>query len=117
MTKFPTWWFAIPVCFILCREISVSALREYMAEHQLRAVVKVGVLGKWKTALQMTSIAILIAASCAIHPLAPEVSFASALDVSSLHYVGLIGFYISSVLTLLSGYQYFEAAWNSKKEA
>lgn len=29
--QLPTWWFAIPVAIIMCREIGVSALREWMA--------------------------------------------------------------------------------------
>ena len=29
--QLPTWWFAIPVAVIMCREIGVSALREWMA--------------------------------------------------------------------------------------
>ena len=29
--QLPTWWFACPVALIMCREIGVSALREWMA--------------------------------------------------------------------------------------
>jgi CDP-diacylglycerol--glycerol-3-phosphate 3-phosphatidyltransferase len=59
----PLWWFTVPVVVIICREIGVSALREWMADRQLRAEVKVGQLGKWKTAFQMVALAFLLEAT------------------------------------------------------
>src|ERR1043166_5617570 len=49
-------WAAI---VILCREILVSGLREYLAE--LRVTVKVTQLAKWKTFLQLLAVGFLIA--------------------------------------------------------
>eukprot|EP01035_Chromulina_nebulosa_P017826 gene17826-23437_t len=40
----PVWWFAVPVALILCREISISALREFMASFGLSETVQVGSL-------------------------------------------------------------------------
>lgn len=51
---------SIPAIVIISREIVVSALREWMAEIGNRAAVAVGWIGKWKTAIQMTAIALLI---------------------------------------------------------
>ena len=50
----------IPAMIIICREIVVSALREWMAELGKRARVAVGRVGKWKTAIQMISITGLV---------------------------------------------------------
>ena len=47
-----------PALVILCREILVSGLREYLAG--LRVGLPVSKLAKWKTAIQMTAIGFLI---------------------------------------------------------
>ena len=52
--QLPVWWFAVPVALIICRELGVSALREWMAERGARNTIKVGSLGKVKTALQVS---------------------------------------------------------------
>ena len=49
-------WAAI---IILCREILVSGLREYLAE--LKVNVPVTHFAKWKTTLQMVAIGVLLA--------------------------------------------------------
>ncbi|MDY6323242.1 MAG: CDP-diacylglycerol--glycerol-3-phosphate 3-phosphatidyltransferase [Succinivibrio sp.] len=50
----------IPAMIIVAREITVSALREWMAELGKRALVAVSWVGKWKTTIQLVSIALLI---------------------------------------------------------
>lgn len=50
----------IPAMIIVAREITVSALRERMAELGKRANVAVSWIGKWKTTIQLTAIAGLI---------------------------------------------------------
>ena len=49
----------IPVVAILCRELLISGLREGLAGH---IELPVSRLGKWKTATQMTAIALLLVA-------------------------------------------------------
>jgi cardiolipin synthase len=79
----------LPALVILCREILVSGLREFLAE------VKVGLpvsrLAKWKTGVQMTAIGFLIAA-----PAGPG----WALDV------GYYGLWLAAGLTLITGFDY-----------
>lgn len=109
----PVWWFAIPVALVLCREIGVSALREWMSSKGLRDVVQVGKLGKWKTALQMISISLLLFSS---NPIVERKGGSASIDEiglmqSMLLSIGLLGFYGSTILTIISGYQYFKAAW------
>src|SRR5690606_27793354 len=58
----PTLLVALPAMIIICREILISALREWMAEMGTRTSVAVSMLGKIKTTLQMIAIALLLLA-------------------------------------------------------
>lgn len=80
-----------------------------MAERGKRAVVKVGNLGKLKTACQMVSTTLLLASS----PGASDFDIDSALGVSrsSFLMVGMALLYLATALTALSGAQYLVAAW------
>ena len=99
--------FAISVSLIICREIIVSALREWMAERNKRAEIKVGYLGKVKTAFQMISTVLLLAfapGSLAFPSFkCPQIAALS----HSLYPTGLLLFYTSTVLTVWTGLQYF----------
>ncbi|MCM2502965.1 CDP-diacylglycerol--glycerol-3-phosphate 3-phosphatidyltransferase [Aureimonas altamirensis] len=85
-------WAAI---VILCREILVSGLREYLAE--LKVSVPVTRLAKWKTAAQMVAIAFLLAgpAGDQIFPYVTE--------------LGILFLWIAALITLYTGYDYFRA--------
>jgi CDP-diacylglycerol---glycerol-3-phosphate 3-phosphatidyltransferase len=108
-TVFPTPLYTIPVAVIMCREIGVSALREWMAEKGIRSVVKVGQLGKWKTALQMMSITILLL-SIPGHSRDFALQGLFGLSKSMTFLLGLSLFYASVVATVISGAQYFSVA-------
>src|SRR5258707_9717 len=85
-------WAAI---VILCREILVSGLREYLAE--LRVSIPVTRLAKWKTTLQLVAIGFLLAgdAGDAILPVFTP--------------TGLSLLWLSALLTLYTGWDYFRA--------
>lgn len=87
-----TLWAAI---IILCREILVSGLREYLAA--LKVSVPVTRLAKWKTALQLISIGFLLAgpAGDKILPYTTE--------------TGIFLLWVSAIITLYTGYDYFRA--------
>src|ERR1700750_894086 len=87
-----TLWAAI---VILCREILVSGLREYLAGPRVR--VPVTQLAKWKTTLQLVAVGFLIAgdAGDAILPVVTP--------------IGLSLLWLSALLTLYTGYDYFRA--------
>ncbi len=87
-----TLWAAI---IILCREILVSGLREYLAA--LKVSVPVTQLAKWKTALQLVAIGFLLAgpAGDKIMPYTTQ--------------IGITLLWISAVVTLYTGYDYFRA--------
>jgi cardiolipin synthase (CMP-forming) len=86
-------WAAI---VILCREILVSGLREFLAE--LRVSVPVTALAKWKTTLQLVAIGFLIAGP------AGEVLFPGTVTL------GLVLLWIAAGLTIYTGWDYMRAS-------
>jgi cardiolipin synthase len=88
-----------PAIVIMCREILVSGLREFLAT--LRVGLPVTRLAKWKTGLQMVALGTLLAGD----------SGASELGLAWLH-VGAIGgimLWIAATLTLVTGWDYLHA--------
>jgi phosphatidylglycerophosphate synthase len=81
---------------ILCREILVSGLREFLAE--LNVKVHVTQLAKWKTTLQMVALGILLAGP------------AGDAIVSGVTSFGLAMLWVAALLTLWTGYDYLKAA-------
>ncbi|WP_295580933.1 CDP-diacylglycerol--glycerol-3-phosphate 3-phosphatidyltransferase [uncultured Lamprocystis sp.] len=90
---------ALPAIVIIGREITVSALREWMAEIGARAKVAVSAVGKFKTIAQMVSICLLLLHDSIVGPLA--------------YGLGLVLLYVAAVLTLWSMVLYLRAAWPS----
>ena len=88
-------WSLLAAIIILCREILVSGLREYLAE--LHVGVPVTRLAKWKTIGQMVAVGFLIAgpAGDKIIPVVTQ--------------VGIFLLWASALLTLYSGYDYMRA--------
>ena len=84
----------LPALVILCREILVSGLREYLAE--LRVGLPVSKLAKWKTAIQMVAIGVLIVGNAgpAFLPVA---------------WIGEMLLWVAALLTLVTGYDYLRA--------
>ena len=79
----------IPVIVILCREILVSGLREFLRE--VNVGMPVTRLAKWKTGFQMTALSMML--------------------LKGFWYWGEIGeflLWIAGVLTFITGYQYFQ---------
>jgi len=94
-------WAAI---VILCREILVSGLREYLAE--LRVSVPVTRLAKWKTTVQLVAIGFLLAGKAGDE----VVSFVTGKELTPVvTYFGLMLLWISAIVTLYTGYDYFRA--------
>ena len=85
-------WAAI---IILCREILVSGLREYLAA--LKVSVPVTKIAKWKTTVQMFAIAFLLAgpAGDKVLPYTTEIG------------IGLL--WVAAIVTIYTGYDYFRA--------
>lgn len=85
-------WAAI---IILCREILVSGLREYLAA--LKVSVPVTKIAKWKTTAQLVAIAFLL-----VGPAGDKV-----LPHTTL--IGILLLWVSAAMTIYSGYDYFRA--------
>jgi cardiolipin synthase (CMP-forming) len=81
---------------ILVREILVSGLREFLAE--LNVKVHVSWLAKWKTAVQIVALGVLLAGPAA-EKLIPGIMMTG---------IGLL--WLAALLTLWTGYDYLKAA-------
>jgi len=90
---------AVTASVIVGREISVSALREWMAEIGARSKVKVAFLGKLKTAMQMVALVVLLLQHDA--------------ETLRLYHIGEALLVIAGILTIWSGVDYLRAAWPS----
>ncbi len=80
---------------ILCREILVSGLREFLAD--LKVSIPVSRIAKWKTTLQLVALGFLIAG-----PSGDELLPGTTL-------IGLTLFWVSALLTLYTGWDYLKA--------
>src|SRR5918999_4579527 len=84
----------LPALVILCGEILVSGLREFLAEVQVG--LPVSRLAKWKTAVQMTAIGFLLVGGAGPAWLPVEA-------------IGWWGLWLAAILTLVTGYDYLQA--------
>ncbi len=98
----PDIFLALAAAVIICREITVSALREWMAEIGRRGLVSVGMLGKVKTTVQLTAIGFLL--------------YGEPIWVFPIFHIGLLLLIIAAVLTLWSMFIYLAAAWPTLKD-
>ncbi|HLQ86089.1 MAG TPA: CDP-diacylglycerol--glycerol-3-phosphate 3-phosphatidyltransferase [Salinisphaeraceae bacterium] len=92
----PHWYVALFAVLIVSRELAISALREWMAELGARGTVAVDRLGKYKTAVQMLAIVIMLARLHAKDP---------------IYGVGVALLGIATALSLWSMSMYLRAAW------
>jgi cardiolipin synthase len=95
---------AIIAFIIIGREITISALREWMAEIGARKSVAVSSLGKIKTAAQMVAVPMLL-----FH----DPLFDGVLDI---HRCGELLLWVAGVLTVWSMFYYLRRAWPLIKE-
>lgn len=98
----PSVWIALPAAIIIGREITISALREWMAELGARSKVAVSVFGKIKTTAQMIALILLVYR-------APEFGL-------PVYETGVVLLYIAAILTLVSMFQYLYFAWPKLRE-
>ena len=80
----------IPAFVILCREILVSGLREFLRE--VNVGLPVTKLAKWKTAFQMTALAMMLFKDWWI----------------GWSYTGEFLLWVAAILTFITGYQYYQ---------
>jgi cardiolipin synthase len=97
-----TGWHLIPVILIVCREIFISGLREFLADYQIK--VPVSRLGKWKTTAQMLSLGFLM-----IYPSVPETGMT--------YHIGVTLLWLSALITIWSGVSYLISALHQTHKA
>ncbi len=93
---------AIASAIIIGREITIASLREWMAEIGKKAKVKVSILGKWKTTVQMLAIGFLL--------------YREDLFGLPINLIGYWLLYIAAILTLWSMINYLSAAFSTVDE-
>ncbi len=93
----PSIYVALPSVIIVAREVSISALREWMAELGSSAAVKVSFIGKAKTTAQLFSLLLLI--------------YAEPIREIPVFEIGLAFYFLAAVFTIVSMFVYLRAAW------
>lgn len=93
----PSIYMSIPSVVIVAREISISALREWMAQLGSSTTVKVSFIGKAKTVSQMLALGFMI--------------FSEPFIGLPIYEIGLAIYYVAAFLTIVSMLMYLRAAW------
>ena len=93
----PSIYVALPSVVIVAREISISALREWMAQLGASTTVQVSYIGKTKTVSQMLALGFMI--------------FSEPLLGLPIFSIGLAIYYLAALLTIVSMIIYLRAAW------
>lgn len=93
----PSWWVDIIAMIIIGREITISALREWMATIGERANVKVAMAGKVKTVLQMFGIGFMV--------------YQNPFMGLNIYGIGFLLLIAAAVMTIWSMFVYLRAAW------
>lgn len=91
------WFEDVIAMIIIGREITISALREWMATIGERANVKVDVTGKIKTTLQMFGIAFMV--------------YRNDLFGLPIYTIGFVLLVLAAIMTIWSMIVYLRAAW------
>jgi CDP-diacylglycerol--glycerol-3-phosphate 3-phosphatidyltransferase len=94
--EYQYFWVTICAILIMMREISISALREWMAEHNARDLVSVSQLGKIKTASQLAALTWLL--------------YGGELWGVNWGELGFIMLYFATILTVITWVQYTKEA-------
>jgi len=93
----PTPLLAVTSAVIVGREITISALREWMAEVGERTRVNVAMLGKVKTVMQIIAIEVLL--------------YQHDLEGLRLFHVGETLLVLAAAMTIWSAFEYLRVAW------
>lgn len=101
VSKDPGWLIVLTAAIIIGREITISALREWMAEIGARRKVAVSQLGKYKTILQIVGLSLML--------------YRVPLFGLPTYPLGVVLTEIAAAATLVSMAVYLRAAWPDLK--
>ena len=99
----PQPYFAVVAAIIIGREITVSALREWMSTIGERAQVAVTIFAKWKTTVQIVGISMML--------------FEEPLLGLPIYRLGMVLLFVAAALTILSMIDYLRSAWPAIKNS
>jgi len=100
----------LPAAVILCREILVSGLREFLAE--ARVSMPVSLLAKWKTTIQMLALGFLI-----VGVVGPDFGPYGPIGPLSTWEIGIYGLWLAAAITIVTGYDYLCAGMRHISES
>jgi CDP-diacylglycerol--glycerol-3-phosphate 3-phosphatidyltransferase len=101
VSKDPRALIVLTAAVIIGREITISALREWMAEMGQRRKVAVSLLGKYKTTLQIIGLTLML--------------YRQPLLGLPIYRLGVVAIEVAAALTLVSMIAYLRAAWPELK--
>ncbi|MBS0577761.1 MAG: CDP-diacylglycerol--glycerol-3-phosphate 3-phosphatidyltransferase [Proteobacteria bacterium] len=101
VSKDPRPLIVLTAAVIIGREITISALREWMAEMGQRRKVAVSLLGKYKTTLQIVGLSLML--------------YRQPLLGLPTYRLGVVATEVAAALTLVSMIAYLRAAWPELK--
>ncbi len=101
VSRDPHWYLVLTAAVIIGREITISALREWMSEIGYRKKIAVTGVAKFKTIVQITGLSMLL--------------FRQDLWFIPIYNLGLILTILAAILTLWSMATYLRAAWPDLK--
>jgi len=93
-------WLTVPAIVIIGREITISALREWMAGMGARSKVAVGWIGKVKTTAQIIALGMLL--------------YLHDFLGLPIYQMGMVALYVATVLTIWSMVDYMRAAFSTR---
>ena len=93
-------WLTVPAIIIIGREITISALREWMAQMGERSKVAVGWIGKVKTTAQIIALGMLL--------------YLHDFLGLPIYQIGTVALYVAAVLTIWSMISYMRAAFEDE---
>jgi CDP-diacylglycerol--glycerol-3-phosphate 3-phosphatidyltransferase len=102
VTRDPTIQLAVIATIIIGREITVSALREWMSEIGASSKVAVSWFGKWKTTAQIIGISMML--------------FERSIGPVPVYQIGFWLLCIAAALTIVSMVDYLRSAWPALRD-
>ena len=99
----PSVSLALVAAIIIGREITVSALREWMSQIGARAHVAVNYFGKWKTASQIVGISLML--------------YRDPVWRIDIYETGEVLLFLAAALTIWSMIDYLRAAWPAMRSS
>lgn len=102
VSRDPSIQIAVIAAIIIGREITVSALREWMSEIGASAKVAVSWFGKWKTTAQIIGISMML--------------FERPIGPIPIYQIGFWLLVVAAALTIISMVDYLRSAWPALKD-